>query len=69
MKKNDYRCFIYKVYETDGTEQYICDFPDLKGCIGVGDTYEEAFNDGQINKELWIKTALEIGRELPIPKF
>jgi predicted HicB family RNase H-like nuclease len=58
---------VYQMLEADGTEQWICEFPDLKGCIGVGDTYSEAVREGMLNKEIWLETANELGRNIPAP--
>lgn len=64
----DYSFNVYKIIEEDGTEQWICEFPDLLGCIGVGDTYFEAVEEGMLNKDVWIESALEVGRDIPVPK-
>ena len=53
---------VHQIEEDDGTIQWICEFPDLKGCIGVGNTYDEAVSEGMFNKEVWIETAKEVGR-------
>ncbi len=58
---------VHQIEEDDGTIQWICEFPDLKGCIGVGNTYDEAVSEGMLNKEVWIETAKEVGREIPEP--
>ncbi len=63
----DYSFFVYKVFEEDGEVSWVCKFPDLKGCIGVGDTYDDAVKEGMLNKAIWLETAKQIGRELPIP--
>ena len=55
---------VHQIEEDDGTIQWICEFPDLKGCIGVGNTYDEAVSEGMLNKEVWIETAKEVGREI-----
>lgn len=45
----DYQFRVYK-YEGD----WVCEFPDLPGCIGVGETVAEAIEDGYAAKELWL---------------
>jgi predicted RNase H-like HicB family nuclease len=50
---------VYQITEADGTEQWICEYLDLKGCIGVGDTYDEAVKEGEANKAVWLKTDQE----------
>lgn len=46
---------------------YIVDFPDLRYCVGTGDTIEEAINDAMIAKSEWIKAALEKNINVPEP--
>jgi len=38
---------------------YILEFPDLRYCVGTGDTIEEAINDAMFAKSEWIKAAIE----------
>ena len=44
---------------------YFAKVPDLPGCTAFGDTYETALEEAKTAMELWIKTAKEIGREIP----
>lgn len=53
--------------EEDGVVEWIAEYPDLPGCIGVGDTREEACSEAEINKDLWIETAIENGGNVPEP--
>ncbi len=46
---------------------WVVEYPDLPGCIGVGDTPEEALIEGEIHKNLWLEAAQEIGEEIPEP--
>lgn len=50
----------------DGT--YFIKYPDLKGCMSVGDTVEEAIKMGKDALELWLETALDDGMIIPEPK-
>ncbi len=47
---------------------YLAEVPELPGCIADGSTYEEALAEALTAIEVWIETALEIGREVPIPR-
>ena len=38
---------------------------ELKGCIGQGDTPEEATDELKTNEIAWIETAKEVGIEIP----
>lgn len=50
----------------DGT--YFIKYPDLKGCISVGGTIDEAIEMGKDALKLWLETALEDGSIIPEPK-
>jgi antitoxin HicB len=46
---------------------FIVEFPDLRYCVGTGDTIEEAIKDGMIAKNEWIKAAYEAGINIQEP--
>ena len=46
---------------------YIVEFPDLRYCVGTGDTVEEAIDDAIIAKSEWIKSSYEAGITIPEP--
>jgi antitoxin HicB len=46
---------------------FIVEFPDLRYCVGTGDTIEEAINDSMIAKSEWIKAAFENRISMPEP--
>lgn len=48
---------------------YIADIPDLKFCSAFGNTPEEALNQLEIAKSLWLETARKEGRSIPKPKY
>ena len=58
--------WVYPIMEEDGITQWICEFPDLQGCIGVGDTYDDAIREGMLNRIVWIETAQAMGRDVPV---
>jgi len=41
--------------------------PDLKGCVAVGETPEEALANLEEARRLWLETAHERGDEIPSP--
>ena len=57
--------WVYPMVEEDGISQWICEFPELQGCIGGGDTYDDAIREGMLNRIVWIETAQAMGREAP----
>jgi len=46
---------------------YIVEFPDLRYCVGTGDTREEAIKDAIAAKNEWINAAFENGIPIPEP--
>lgn len=46
---------------------FIVEFPDLRYCVGTGDTIDEAIADAMTAKEEWIKAALEANIPVPEP--
>lgn len=63
----DYEIKMYTIETTNGTE-YVAEIPELKGCIGSGNSYEEALNEVLENKVIYLETLKEIGKEIPLPK-
>lgn len=62
----DYKIEIERVADDDGGG-YIATIPEL-GCIGDGDTVEEAINDVREVAENLIKIAKEDGKDIPAPQ-
>lgn len=52
--------------EADGG--FVIEFPDLPGCMTQIETADEIFDAAQEIRELWIETAYELGRNIPIPE-
>jgi predicted RNase H-like HicB family nuclease len=46
---------------------YTAFHPDLKGCVTVGETEEEALANLGEARRLWLETAYEYGDEIPLP--
>ncbi len=46
---------------------YIVDFPDLRYCVGTGDTTDDAIKDAITAKEEWIRAAYEDNISIPEP--
>ncbi len=47
---------------------YFAEIQELPGCMTQGDTIEELMKNIEEAKELWIESALEIGKEIPLPE-
>ena len=46
---------------------FIVEFPDLRYCVGTGDTIEEAIRDAMFAKSEWLKASFEDGIPIPAP--
>jgi antitoxin HicB len=62
--KLSYPITLYPDAEEGG---YVAEIKDLPGCLTQGDTLEETMQNITEAKELWIETAYEAGREIPLP--
>ena len=56
------------IYWSENDEAFIVEVPELAGCMADGASYEEAIANAQVVIREWIKTAEELGREIPKPK-
>ena len=62
----DYHINIFYSEEDSG---YIADIPDLDACSAFGDTPEDALNQVQVAKALWLEAAHAEGKPIPEPKY
>ncbi|HFC12447.1 MAG TPA: type II toxin-antitoxin system HicB family antitoxin [Anaerolineae bacterium] len=65
MSKYKYEVIIYWSEEDAA---YICEVPELPGCMADGSTYSAALDNLEIVIDQWIETAQELGRAIPVPK-
>ena len=71
MKTIDYYMNLpYKMEIVPDAEEggFVAMFPDLPGCITVGDTIDEVVANIIDAKKAWIEAELEEGRTIPEPK-
>ncbi len=59
--------FEVKPLSTDGGGGYVIRFPDLPGCMCVGQTVEEAIANGRGAFQAWMESALADGAQIPRP--
>lgn len=52
----------------DGTILYVASHPELEGCMGQGETPQEALEDLNAARELYISTLLKRGIPVPEPR-
>lgn len=62
----NYPMRVYSV-QYDGSVEWVAEYPDLPGCIGVGDSIEEAISSGKNSLELLLETARDNGVSVPEP--
>ncbi|MDD3058441.1 MAG: type II toxin-antitoxin system HicB family antitoxin [Eubacteriales bacterium] len=70
MKTIDYYLELpYKMEMVEDKDEggFAVSFPDLKGCISVGDTLEQAVANAKDAKREWLVAALEDGYDIPEP--
>lgn len=61
--------YPFNVYftEVEGHKFWIAECKSLRGCVGQGETADEAIAELELNEKAWLETAAEVG--IPIPKF
>ena len=76
MKKNDIECkvreYMCKKYRIELIEDvdeggYMVSYPDLPGCLSVGEIVEDAVRNGEDARREWIAAMLEEGNQIPEP--
>lgn len=71
MKTIDYYMNLpYKMEIVPDKEEggFIASFPDLPGCITLGDTIEEVIQNVIDAKKAWLEAELEVGAIIPEPE-
>ena len=66
---DEYRKLPYQMEIIPDTEEggYVASFPDLPGCLTLGDTIEEAIKNAEDAKYAWIEAAMEDGVRINEP--
>ena len=59
--------YPFQVYQSMAEEHvfWVAKSVSLKGCVGQGETAEEAITELEMNEQEWIETAKEVG--IPVP--
>jgi len=60
--------YAIEIFYSEEDEGYIAIVPELPGSSAFGNTEEKALEEVKIAMSLWLETAKEIGREIPIPQ-
>ena len=53
--------------DDDGESYWLCEAPDLPGCVADGETPDEAIESLDEAKRLWVEARLEHGCRVPEP--
>ena len=67
---DEYMKLPYRMELTPDTDEggYVVSFPDLPGCITVGDTVEEAYSNAMEAKKEWLEAAVAEGVSIKEPE-
>ena len=57
----DYAMRVYPMHLENGKTEWCVEYPDLKGCVGGGDTIEEAIADAEATKAVYLNYLKENG--------
>jgi predicted RNase H-like HicB family nuclease len=60
--------YAIEIFYSEEDEGFIAVVPELPGCSAFGETEEQALKEVKIAMSLWLETAKEIGREIPVPQ-
>ncbi|MDO4623379.1 MAG: type II toxin-antitoxin system HicB family antitoxin [Eubacteriales bacterium] len=66
---NEYMKMPYRMEIVEDTEEggFVVSFPDLPGCLTVGNTVEEAIANARDAKRAWFEAAIESGVSITEP--
>lgn len=59
----DYAMKVYPIHLENGKTEWCVEYPDLKGCVGGGDTIEEAIADAEATKAVYLRYLEENEKE------
>jgi predicted RNase H-like HicB family nuclease len=60
--------YAIEIFYSEEDEGFIAIVPELPGCSAFGETEERALREVKIAMQLWLQTAKEIGRAIPVPQ-
>ncbi len=68
-KIDEYMILPYKMEIIPDTDEggYVVSFPELPGCISVGDSLDEAIANAMDAKREWLLSCLDDGATIPLP--
>lgn len=51
----EYSMKVYPIHFDDCRTEWCVEYPNLKGCVGEGDTIEEAVKNTEASKQVYLK--------------
>ncbi|MFH1154774.1 MAG: type II toxin-antitoxin system HicB family antitoxin [Pseudomonadota bacterium] len=63
------RDYHINIFYSEDDSGYIADIPDLEACSAFGDSPDEALQEVQKAKTLWLEAAAAEGKLIPMPKY
>jgi len=60
--------YAIEIFYSEEDEGFIAIIPELAGCSAFGKTEEIALKEVKIAMQLWLETAKDIGRTIPLPQ-
>ena len=60
--------YAIEIFYSEEDEGFIAIVPELAGCSAFGETEERALQEVKIAMQLWLETAKDIGRAVPVPQ-
>jgi predicted RNase H-like HicB family nuclease len=60
--------YAIEIFYSEEDEGFIAIVPEISGCSAFGKTEERALQEVKISMQLWLETAKEIGRSIPVPQ-
>ena len=56
------------IFWSDEDASFVADVPELPGCMAHGASHAEALANAEEAIQLWVETAVSLGRSIPQPK-
>ena len=66
-KVEEYMKKKYKMEIVEEDDGFAITYPDLSGCISIGDTVEEVLKNGDDARREWFYAMIESGESIPEP--
>ena len=63
------RDYHINIFFSDEDNGYIADIPDLEACSAFGETPQEALQEVEMARELWLAAARAEAKPIPEPRY